>query len=142
MNLPSTLRATGLGLSLALVFATGALAEDSNSVPPGQQPPTEQQEPAPQQKPAPDPAKCVTNETDFKRAGDKAVFVIALTNACESRQSCTVSAYVVTAGGPSQGKATLLLAPASEGKAAQQSYALPVEGMGGMANVSQSCTTL
>ena len=141
MNLPSILRATGLGLSLAFVFATGALAED-NDVPPGQQPPAERQEPAPEVKAAPDPAKCVTSETDFKRDGDKATFVIALTNTCETRQSCVVSAYVVTAGGPSQGKATLLLAPASEGKAAQQSYVLPVEGFGGMANVSQSCTTL
>src|SRR5438128_161502 len=112
MPLRSTLVAVGLGL--ALVVATSAAAQ--NDVVPEQQPPSEQQ---PAVAPEPEPAKCVLNDSGFRQDGGKAMFVIALSNACETRQRCTVSAYVVTAEGPKQGRATLTLAPKSQGKAAQ-----------------------
>jgi hypothetical protein len=143
MTSRSFVRATVVALGLASLVAGVASAQSSSEdMPPGQRPPAEQQEPAAVPSAAkPDPVKCVTNETAFREENGKPAFVIALTNTCETRQRCTISAYIVTAQGPTKGQKTMTLAPKSKGKDAQR-YIMPLKQAGGMANVSQSCQAI
>jgi hypothetical protein len=116
----------------------GAAAQ--NHLLPEQQPPVERQMPPVDE--TPELQKCVTDEGGFRQQGNKALYVIALSNACETRQHCAVSAYIITSDGPKQGRATLTLEPKSHGKAARASYSLPLKSAGGMANVSRSCKAI
>ena len=104
------------------------------------QPPAEQPKAADAQ-PA-EEKKCISVDTEFKRDGKEASFVIALTNNCERRTRCTVNAYVVNSFGPNTGRAVLTLAEKSKGAAAHKSYVMKVKQAGGMASVSHSCSDL
>jgi hypothetical protein len=95
-------------------------------------------EPAPAAPPA-EPKKCISMETDFKQRAAATTYEITLANACAEAMRCTVTAYVVTAGGPSSGKAVLMLAGKAKGAAAKKTYAMKVKGMGGSANISREC---
>ena len=61
---------------------------------------------------------------------------------CEQRMQCKISAYVVGAHGPSQGSATLTLAPKSKGAAAQQSYVMKIKDRFGTGTVSRECKSI
>ncbi len=89
--------------------------------------------------PAASAKKCVTDDSGFKQRGKAATFEIALANTCAQRMRCTVTAYVTTAGGPTSGKAVLILAGKSDGAAAKKTYVMKVKSAGGMANVSRDC---
>ena len=52
---------------------------------------------------------------------------------------CRVYVYVISAKGPVRGHATLVLAPKSDGAAAQKTYALKVKMLGGMAQSAREC---
>lgn len=82
---------------------------------------------------------CVASDTRFFAKDGTNAFVVTLTNACEIRQRCKVSVYIVNAQGPQQGNATLTLAPQSEGAGAEQTYTMKTGQLGGMANVSRQC---
>ena len=93
----------------------------------------------PPAEPAAGAKTCVTDDSGFKQSGKAATFEIALTNTCAQRMRCTVTAYVTTAGGPTSGKAVLILAGKSNGAAATKTYVMKVKSAGGMANVSRDC---
>ena len=127
----------GLALILAGGFCTSALALKPQI--PGQQPPAAQTEQKPaEQKPEEKP-KCVTNQTDFKQAGGKPTFEVALENSCDMRLKCTIDVYVLGAKGPVQGHTTLTLGPAAKGQSTRKVYVLKVKSAGGMANMSHEC---
>jgi hypothetical protein len=137
---------------LLLVFAlpvTGALAQDAATAAAPVTPeirPTEEPSP-PRETPSATPAadsmrECISSDNDFKASGRAGVFVVALKNACEKRFRCNVNAYVVTAFGPSTGKAVLTLAPKSHGAAAHQSYTMKIKENGGSANVAYRCKVI
>jgi hypothetical protein len=50
---------------------------------------------------------------------------------------CAVFAYRLNAMGPTQGRATLILGPKSQGPAARKSYALKVKGVGGFSTADR-----
>src|SRR5262245_2129300 len=100
---------------------------------PGQEPPSNQT--------AADPQKCIKENSGFKQTGKAATFEIALANSCAQRFRCTISAYVTTAGGPTQGRSVLVLAPKSR-SGATKTYVMKVKSAGGMANVSRECKPL
>jgi hypothetical protein len=141
MNVKSMLRGSSLALVLCAGLAAAASAQKSGAPEDGQTPPAQSQTPPPAE-PAKEEPKCVTNDADFKQNGKSNAFVIALTNTCEKRMKCTVNAYVVTAGGPTTGRKVLILAPKSQGAAAQQSYVMKVKDAGGTASISSKCTEL
>jgi hypothetical protein len=126
---------TARPLALAVLFAAGcaglASAEDV-TIPDGELPPPAQAEP---QKPKP----CVTDQTGFWTHKGVHTFKVALANSCERRQRCIVNVYLVTSRGPQQHRATLTLAKASRGKAAQRDYAIRTPENGGSAQVSRTC---
>jgi hypothetical protein len=82
---------------------------------------------------------CVSTNTVFTAKDGSNAFVVTLTNACEIRQRCNVSVYIVNSQGPQQGNATLTLAPLSQGAGAEQTYVMKTGQLGGMANVSRQC---
>jgi hypothetical protein len=131
LNARASLRAVGLAAILAASFAGAAIAEDVK-IPDGQLPPPEQAEP---QK----PKQCVSHEPGFWTHKGVHTFKVALTNSCERRQRCTVNVYLVTSRGPQQERATLTLAKASRGKAAQKDYVIRTPENGGSAQVSMKC---
>ena len=51
-------------------------------------------------------------------------------------------AYIVNSAGPTKGKATLTLEPASKGADARKVYVIKLKESYGQANSSQSCETL
>ena len=129
----------GLALILAGGFCSSALAVKP-LIPDGQQPPTEQQaeqKPA-EQKPEEKP-KCVTNQSDFKQAGGKPTFEVALENSCDMRLKCTIDVFVMGAKGSAQGHTTLTLGAAAKGQSSRKVYVLKVKSLGGMANMSHEC---
>lgn len=82
---------------------------------------------------------CITDDAGFWTQDGAHTFKVKLTNACEARQRCTVSVYIVNSQGPQQGKETLTLAPKSKGAGAEQTFVMKVAQAGGMANVSRQC---
>lgn len=132
-------RAFGLAAILAASFAGAAIAEDVK-IPDGQLPPPEQAEP--QKTEAQKKAQCVSDQTGFWTHKGVHTFKVALTNSCETRQRCTVNVHLVTSRGPQQGRATLTLAKASRGKAAQKDYVIRIPENGGSAQVSQKCVVI
>jgi hypothetical protein len=133
----------GLALILAGGFCTSALALKPQ-ITDGQQPPADQQteqmpaEQKPEERPAEKPA-CVANQTDFKQAGGKPTFEVALENSCNMRLKCKINVYVLGAKGPVQGHTTLTLGPATKGQSTRKVYVLKVKSAGGMANMSHEC---
>lgn len=94
-------------------------------------------QPAPETLLTADGKPCVSGDTKFVAKDGSNAFVVTLTNACEIRQRCTVSVYIVNSQGPQQGNATLTLAPQSKGAEAEQTYVMKTGQLGGMANVSR-----
>lgn len=134
MSVRSSLSATALALTLAGGLCSSAFAVKLE-IPDGQQPPAEEQaEQKPEEKP-----KCVTNQSDFKQAGNKPVFEVALENSCDVRLKCTIDVFVLGAKGPAQGHTTLVLGPAAKGQTTRKVYVLKVKSAGGMANMSHEC---
>jgi hypothetical protein len=133
----------------ALIAAGVATAAAANkrlpNLPPGQEPPAAvaQQEPSQletQQQAAPKkPPNCIADKAGFK---PNKTFVIEISNRCELRVRCTVSAYIVTSRGPTSGRKVLTLAPVSKGAAAHKTYVIRLNEAGGMANSSHSCKVL
>jgi hypothetical protein len=52
---------------------------------------------------------------------------------------CQVYVYVISAKGPVQSHATLVLAPKSRGAAAKKSYVLKVKMLGGITQSTRKC---
>jgi len=134
MTITSGARAFGLAAILAAACAGAALAEDV-TIPDGQLPPP--QAAAPEK-----PKHCVSHQPGFFTHKGVHSFKVALTNSCERRQRCTVNIYLTTSRGPQQHRATLALAKASRGKAAQKAYAIRTPENGGSAQVSQHCRAI
>jgi hypothetical protein len=133
-----------LALMIGVGFGAPGWAQNATVPPDGQRPSTEEHPPAAAGQPPPPPSddKCITDDSGFKQNGKSATFVIALKNSCEKRVRCTVSAYIVTAGGPSSGRSVLTLGPKSDGPTAEKSYVMKVKSAGGMANISRECKLL
>ena len=118
----------GAALILAGCCAGGALAQNAPA----------------SQGPKPDPgtsaqSACISDSGGFKMNGKKPAYTVELENKCEERLQCRVYVYVISAKGPVQGHASMILAPKSDGAAAKKSYALKVKMLGGMAQSSREC---
>ena len=99
----------------------------------GRSPPPDQGQTPPEQH------DCVVHNSDFT---PNATYVIELTNTCEQRYRCTVSAYITNSGGPTHDEAVLTLEPASSGTGARKVHIVKLKGSYGIAQASQSCETL
>jgi hypothetical protein len=117
----------GAALILGGCFAGAAFAQD---VPPKADPGTTAQ------------SQCLSDSGGFKTVDDHAAYTIELANSCEQRLQCQVYVYVISAKGPSQGHATLVLAPKSRGAAAKKSYALKVKMLGGITQSTRECKVM
>jgi hypothetical protein len=84
------------------------------------------------------PPNCIADKSGFK---DKS-YVVELANLCERRVRCKINAYIVTSRGPTSGRKTLTLAPASKGAAAHKVYVMKLTEAGGTADVSRQCKML
>jgi hypothetical protein len=103
--------------------------------------------PAQEETPKPDPGttaqgNCISEDDGFHRDGKRVTFVITLTNKCEARIKCEVFAYMVSAKGPSSGRATLILATKSKGDAARKSYAMKVKMASGSVQSARECKVM
>lgn len=116
--------------ALTLTCASPAFATDDET---GQTPPAAV--PAAQK-------ECIKEESGYREEGGRFAYVTTLTNACETRVSCTIHASVMQAKGAFSGHKTLVLAPSSKGDAARKSYALKVAMAGGIAQSSRQCKVL
>jgi len=88
------------------------------------------------------PNECVSEDSGFKMHGKSPAYVVELTNKCERRLRCKVNVYVTNAFGPTQGQATLVLAPHAAGDAARKTYALKVKALTGSAQGSRQCSPI
>ena len=121
-------------LMLSGCFVAEAMAQNAPAA--GQEPP-----------PVADPGttsqfNCISDKTEYTDTGKRLVYRIALTNRCEQRLKCRVFAYIVTSKGPAQGRATLILAPKSDGAAATKTYDVTIKAIGGMGTVSRECRVI
>lgn len=103
--------------------------------------------PAQEETPKPDPGttaqgNCISEDDGFHRDGKRVTFLITLTNKCEARIKCEVFAYMTSAKGPSQGRATLVLAAKSKGEVARKSYAMKVKMSSGSVQVARECKVM
>ena len=128
MSLQSVSRLAALSLVLFAGLALTVSAQDTKT-PDGQAS-------------APEEKDCVVDTSAFKQDGRTPTFVIELTNTCEKRLKCEVSAFVTTAKGQNSGESILFLAPKSQGAAARQTYVIPVRQASGMANTSRECSEI
>jgi len=138
---PNPFRLTIATLLLA-GYATQAHAIKPQ-IPPGQQPPAEQQqtEQRPNDEPNERPA-CVSDQSGFKTVGKQSGYMIVPENACQQRQRCKVSAYVVTSHGAQQVNRTLTLSAMANGQPARQTYLIKTREAGGMASQSRDCKAI
>lgn len=81
------------------------------------------------------PSNCIADKSGFKGKA----YVVELANLCELHVRCKINAYVVTSRGPTRGRKTLTLAPASKGAAAHKVYVMKLTEAGGTADVSRQC---
>lgn len=81
------------------------------------------------------PSNCIADKSGFKGKA----YVVELANLCELHVRCKINAYVVTSRGPTRGRKTLTLAPASKGAAAHKVYIMKLTEAGGTADVSRQC---
>jgi hypothetical protein len=126
MRLHSTLRFATVSLLLLFGLAAAVSAQD-------------------RQAPAAQPAEekdCVVDTSSFRMDGRTPAYVIELTNTCEKRLKCEVSAFVQTAKGQNSGESILFLAPKSEGAASRQTYVIPLRQASGAAHGSHECNEL
>jgi hypothetical protein len=84
---------------------------------------------------------CIADNNRDVGKGNNSIYRIEMSNKCEQRLKCAVFAYAITAKGPSQGRATLVLAPKSQG-AAPQFYDFKIKGTGGMTTTSRECRVI
>ncbi len=84
---------------------------------------------------------CVEENNKHMREGNHLFYRIAMSNKCEQRLKCRVFAAAYSSKGPSIGRATLVLAPKSQGAPAQI-YDFKVKGAGGMTTASHECTVI
>jgi len=84
---------------------------------------------------------CIADNNRDVGKGHNSIYRIEMSNKCERRLKCAVFAYAITAKGPSQGRATLVLAPKSQG-AAPQFYDFKIKGSGGMTTTSRECRVI
>ena len=129
MNFTPALRAIWLGLVLGGSFAAMASAQNAPAAPP---PPTADAGTTVQ-------AQCIAENDAFEVRDTKPALVIALENLCEQRMKCRVYAYVTSAKGAAQGRATLRLAPKSHGAPAKKSYVMRVKMLGGSSQSTREC---
>jgi hypothetical protein len=115
----------GAALILGGCFAGAALAQ--NAPPPKADAGTTAQ------------SQCLSDSGGFKNVDDHPAYTIELANKCEQRLKCQIDVYVISAKGPVQGHATLVLAPKSRGAAAKKSYVLKVKMLGGITQSTREC---
>ena len=84
---------------------------------------------------------CVDENNHEVGRAMRSVYRIELSNKCEQRLKCEIFAYAITGKGPSKGRATLVLAPKSQG-AAPQFYDFKIKGTGGMTTTSRECRVI
>jgi len=94
--------------------------------------------------PKPDPGttvqlKCIDENGELRGDGRTLAHVTTLENKCEARMKCRVFVHAVHAKGDTLGRATLTLAPKSQGPAAKKSYAMKVPTAGGMTTSTREC---
>jgi hypothetical protein len=126
MSLHSTWRFAMVSLLVLFGLAAAVSAQDS-------------------QRPAAEPADqkdCIVDTSSFRMDGRTPAYVIELTNTCEKRLKCEVSAFVQTAKGQNSGESILFLAPKSEGAASRQTFVIPLRQASGMAQGSRECSEL
>jgi hypothetical protein len=138
MTVKSASIAFALGLTLAVLSGSMSRALDAGGGD-GLRPTAER--PNPVHRPSKG-SDCVISKPAFKRYGSAGVLVIELQNACETRQKCTIDAYVVGSRGPMQGQGTLILAPKSDGASAGQSYTMKIRSAADLASVSHQCKSM
>lgn len=131
MRFTSTSKLCVLALAMAIGFASAGYAEDADG---------QKVEPPP----VPDrgttvQSNCIDETSDYTTRGNSLFSVMKLTNKCEARMKCAVFVYKINAKGPTQGHATLILGPKSDGAAATKSYALKVKGAGGFSTSTREC---
>jgi hypothetical protein len=85
---------------------------------------------------------CIAQNSEYTQNGKAVFFVQTFENKCEARIRCKVFVYLINARGPTQGRATLTLAPKSGGAAAKQVYTLKVKGAGGSSMSARECRVL
>jgi hypothetical protein len=125
-------------LVAALILCGCFVAKAQAAPDAGQQPPAT--EPAPvADKGTTSQFNCIDQDEKYVGSGKHVFYRLELTNKCEQRLKCAVFAYLVSAKGPSQGHATLVLAAKSKGAAATQVFELKSKSMGGMGTASREC---
>jgi hypothetical protein len=128
VRLPSKLLA--LTLSIATGFAASGLAQTAPAD--GQSPPTPDKGTTLQ-------LNCIDSSGETKGRGRALAYVTTFENKCEARMKCAVFVHAVHPKGSTLGRATLVLAPASQGAAAKKSYAMKVPASGGMTTSTREC---
>ncbi len=120
--------------AIAVLFALNMAAFAQDRIDSGQRPPAEtpaQAEPVPE--------RCAREHSGFRSLNGVNMFYVEVTSACEKRQRCTISAYVVGSRGSQAGQGTLTLAPGSRGQESKETWSMRTSENGGMANMSWSC---
>jgi hypothetical protein len=87
-------------------------------------------------------AACIDENDAFKMNGKTPMFEIALANKCERRMACKVFVYITSAKGVVQGHGRLVLAKASAGAKAKQTYTLRTKMAGGNSQSTRECRAL
>ena len=82
---------------------------------------------------------CVSERSDFQTRGKAAIAIVELTNNCEMRIRCKVSANVTTSFGSRTGSAVLVLAPKSRGAASRKALTIPVRQASGSVDETHDC---
>jgi hypothetical protein len=127
----------------ARIFAVAALvlcaapAFAQNGSDPGQTTPKAEPPPVPD-KGITSQFNCVDENGKHMGTRNHLFYRVEMTNKCEQRLKCQIFAYAVASKGPSQGRATLVLASKSRG-APTQIYDFKIKGTGGLITVSREC---
>ena len=82
---------------------------------------------------------CLQETGEYVTRGDVILYVIGITNTCDTRLRCQIFANVTGAKGSSLGHTVMTLGPAASGAAARQSHTMRVKAAGGTAEVSRDC---
>ena len=116
-----------------MLFAVPALAQnDAGQTPPKDEPPPVADKGTTSQ------LNCVEENGKHMGSGNHLFYRTEMTNKCEQRLKCRIFTAAYSSKGPSMGRATLVLAPKSQG-APPQIHDFKVKGAGGMTTSSREC---
>ena len=87
-------------------------------------------------------AACLDEQDGYKLRRKHPMFVIELTNKCETRMICKVYAFVISAHGTAQGHGTIRLAAAAPGQPSKGTFTMKAKAMRGSSHSDRECRAL